>query len=104
MVTNFLMQLLGGKGSEVEKKQEIDYEVTVPANKKVTLTVTATQAKYDVPFSYTQKDKLLNGEVVTENYDDGLYTGMNCFDLRYETKEEDIEIETSSSKKRKEAT
>ncbi|CAL4989311.1 unnamed protein product [Urochloa decumbens] len=97
-----------GTSSETEKKQEVEYQVTVPANKKVTLTVIATQAKYDVPFSYTQKDTLPNGEIKIYNYDDGLYSGMNSFDLHYETKEEEIivkrdeeEIETPSKKKKR---
>jgi hypothetical protein len=80
-----------GDSTETAKKQDIEYEVTVPAKKKVTLTVTATQVKCDVPFSYTQRDKMPNGEIKIYNYDDGLYTGMDCFDLRYTTKEEDID-------------
>jgi homoserine kinase len=88
---------LNGTASETEKKQEIEYEVTVPANKKVTLTVTAKQVKCDVPFSYTQRDKLLNGEIRIYNYNDGLYTSIDCYDLRYQTKEEELD----SSKKRK---
>ncbi|XBH59424.1 hypothetical protein VPH35_080700 [Triticum aestivum] len=79
-----------GKTEETEKKQGVEYQVTVPARKKVTLIVTATQAKYKVPFSYTLKDKMTNGEVRIQNFDDGLFYGMNCFDLRYETKEEEV--------------
>lgn len=78
-----------GRTKETEKKQGVEYQVTVPARKKVTLIVTATQAKYKVPFSYTQKDKMPNGEVRIQNFDDGLFSGMNSFDLRYETKEEE---------------
>lgn len=80
-----------GTSVETEKKQDIEYEVTVPANKKVTLTVIAKQAKCDVPFSYTQRDMLASGKIKIYNYDDGLYSGVNCFDLRYKTKEEKIQ-------------
>ncbi|KAM3262932.1 hypothetical protein ACQJBY_053216 [Aegilops geniculata] len=85
-----------GTTEQNEKKQEVEYQVTVPANRKVTLSVIATQAKYDIPFSYTQKDKLANGQLRIQNLDDGLFSGMNSFDLRYETKEEDIDPIPSS--------
>jgi hypothetical protein len=88
-----------GTETKTEKKQEIVYEVTVPANKKVTVTVTAKQAKCNVPFSYTQRDMLLTGEMRIYNYEDGLYTGINCFDLSYETEEEELELEIDQSKR-----
>lgn len=73
-----------------EKEQNVEYEVTVPPMKKVTVTAVARQAKCDVPFFYTQKDVLYNGEVEITYHDDGMFTGMNSFDIQYVTKEEDF--------------
>lgn len=81
-----------GWGSSIQetKEQKITYEVTVPPKTKVTVSVLATQGTCDVPFSYKQDDLLYTGEKVTYELKDGLYTGVNCYNLRYETKEEKI--------------
>jgi hypothetical protein len=79
-----------GETEEKETKQEIVYDVVVPKMKKVTLSAIASQAKCDVPFSYTQKDVLPTGEEMVTQHHDGMYTGVNTFDLQYETKEEDL--------------
>ena len=63
---------------------------TVPAMTKVTVTMTATQASCDVPFSYTQRDILTNGKYVIYNLDDGVYKGVNAFNFKYQTKEEKL--------------
>jgi hypothetical protein len=42
---------------------------------------------------------LLTGEIRIYNYEDGLYTGINCFDLSYETEEEELELEIDQSKR-----
>lgn len=79
-----------GKTEVNETKQQIVYDVVVPTKKKVTVSAIASQAKCDVPFSYTEKDVLPTGEVRITKHHDGIYTGMNTFNLQYETKEEDL--------------
>lgn len=79
-----------GTVEEKQKEQNVEYEVTVPPMKKVTVSAVARQAKCDVPFSYTQKDVLYDGTVETTYHDDGMFTGMNSFDVQYVTREEDL--------------
>lgn len=69
---------------------EVAYEVIVPAMTKVTLRAAVTQGSVDVPFSYTQKDILTTGLVVTSTMHDGLFTGLNSYNFHYETTEEPV--------------
>lgn len=79
-------------GSPVEKEttQKVAYEVTVPPKTRVMVASTATRASCDVPFSYTQRDTLVDGRQFTYDMDDGLYTGVNCYDFKYVTSEDNI--------------
>ncbi|KAL6654705.1 hypothetical protein ACP70R_008170 [Stipagrostis hirtigluma subsp. patula] len=81
-----------GWGSPVVKEttQKVAYEVTVPPKTRVTVTSTATRASCDVPFSYTQRDTLVDGRQVTYDMDDGIYTCVNCYDFKYVTSEGNI--------------
>lgn len=46
--------------------------------------VTATQCTYEVPFSYSQEDTFKDGEEYPPIvYYDGLYRGVNCYDIKY---------------------
>lgn len=47
------------------------------------LQATATQCRYDVPFSYSQEDTFIDGENYTIVYHDGLYSGVNCYDIKF---------------------
>ncbi|KAG8090118.1 hypothetical protein GUJ93_ZPchr0011g28092 [Zizania palustris] len=78
--------------SSVEKttEEQIEYEVTVPPMTKVTVSLIASKASCDVPFSYKQEDSLYDGRVVTYDMNDGIYSGVNCYDFKYDTKEENI--------------
>ncbi|KAI9077499.1 hypothetical protein K1719_040521 [Acacia pycnantha] len=69
---------------------ETVYKVTVPPMTMVTVSLLATVGSCDVPFSYTQRDTLTNGQQVTYNMDDGIYTGINSFNFKYETKQENL--------------
>lgn len=77
-------------GSTIEKttSQEVEYQVTVPPRTKVTVRLIASQGSCDVPFSYEQRDILVDGQDLTQNLEDGIYTGINCYDFRYEVEEE----------------
>ncbi|KAJ1255710.1 hypothetical protein BS78_K169100 [Paspalum vaginatum] len=77
-------------GSPEEKTVQVSYEVSVPPKTRVTVASTATKASCDVPFSYTQRDTLVDGKEVTYNMDDGLYTGVNCYDFKHVTSEESM--------------
>lgn len=70
--------------------QEVNYEAVVPPMTKVTLRAAVTQGSVDVPFSYTQRDVLVTGEVVTTRMDDGMFSGINNYNFNYETTEESI--------------
>ena len=79
-----------GETESVTTTMEAVRDVTVPAMTKVTVTMIATQASCDVPFSYTQRDILTNGKYVIYNLDDGVYKGVNAFNFKYQTKEETL--------------
>ncbi|XP_021912292.1 uncharacterized protein LOC110826025 [Carica papaya] len=79
-------------GETKETKQEIQtvYKATVPPMTTVRVMLLATVGTCDVPFSYSQRDTLTNGEQTTYYLDDGLYTGINSFNFKYEIKEEKL--------------
>ncbi|XP_026438686.1 uncharacterized protein LOC113337199 [Papaver somniferum] len=58
--------------------------VVVPPMSRVMGTLMATRLSYDVPFSYTQRDVLKNGNVVVFQKDDGVFTGHNGYGYYYE--------------------
>ncbi|XP_022150379.1 uncharacterized protein LOC111018555 [Momordica charantia] len=62
------------------------YQVTVPPMSTVIVSLLATKGTCDVPYSYTQCDTLINGETKIYEMDDGVYTGINCYNFKYEVK------------------
>ncbi|KAL6338355.1 hypothetical protein AAG906_018726 [Vitis piasezkii] len=79
-----------GETESLTTAKETVYSVTVPARTRVTISMIATQGSCDVPFSYTQRDTLTDGQNVVYNMDDGVYVGVNCFNVEYQTKEEKL--------------
>ncbi|PRQ53175.1 putative clostridium epsilon toxin ETX/ mosquitocidal toxin MTX2, Agglutinin [Rosa chinensis] len=67
-----------------ENTLETTYTVTVPANTSISVSLMATKGTCDVPYSYYQRDVLYNGKTVVYKKDDGLYTGVNSYNFRYE--------------------
>jgi len=65
--------------------------IDVPPMTKMTITCMGVMSNYELPFSYRQTDELVDGEMVTLQYDDGLYTGRNVHSFIYDTKEEKID-------------
>ncbi|KAG6603270.1 hypothetical protein SDJN03_03879, partial [Cucurbita argyrosperma subsp. sororia] len=79
-------------GETKSKSSEIEtvYTVTVPPMSRVRVSLLATKGQCDVPYSYAQRDTLMNGDQVTNYYDDGIYTAVNCYNFKYETKQEPL--------------
>ncbi|OMO73386.1 Agglutinin [Corchorus olitorius] len=69
--------------------------VSVPPMKKVTVDLFARYGLCDVPFFYTQNDRLYNGQTITTEVVGGMYTGSNYFNVQSETRNEDL---TATSK------
>lgn len=72
-----------GKTKQFKYLAEVVHEVTVPPETKVKGSVLATQASCDVPFSYTQRDKLMSGKYVTQRHHDGVYTVENSYNFHF---------------------
>ncbi|KAM7473270.1 hypothetical protein LguiB_020513 [Lonicera macranthoides] len=79
-----------GTTEELSTTTETVYKVTVPPMSAVKLSLLATEGSCDVPFSYYQRDVLTNGEPVTYYMDDGVYTGVNSYNFKYESEEEKL--------------
>ncbi|KAF7144055.1 hypothetical protein RHSIM_Rhsim05G0010100 [Rhododendron simsii] len=88
--TEFTGNYEWGETVSTENEVETEYTTTVPPMSKVTVSLLATQGSCGVPFSYTQRDTLMNGKQVSHHFDDGVYTGINSFNFFYETKQEKL--------------
>ncbi|KAI3840301.1 hypothetical protein MKW92_008777 [Papaver armeniacum] len=80
-------------GGTNEDKLEMgsEYTVTVPPMSSVKVSLMATRASCDIPFSYTQRDVLTNGSVKVYHKNDGLFKGRNAYNYRYESAHHDLE-------------
>ncbi|XP_027361280.1 uncharacterized protein LOC113869245 [Abrus precatorius] len=65
-------------GETIEQSTETRTNLTVNVSRMATTKVTliVTKGAIDVPFSYTQRDTLFSGKIVTSRFDDGLFTGV----------------------------
>jgi hypothetical protein len=79
-------------GETKTEQNQISKQITVdvPPMKKVTVKAIGSNGVCDVPFSYKQKDVLLNGEVVTKEFTDGMYFGVKTSDITFDIIEEDL--------------
>ncbi|KAI8023914.1 hypothetical protein LOK49_LG03G00180 [Camellia lanceoleosa] len=79
-----------GQTESLTTDEENLYKVSVPPMTMVRVNLIATKASCDIPFSYEQLDTttLTDTQQITETMDDGIYTGSNCFDFKYETEQE----------------
>ncbi|KAI3969328.1 hypothetical protein MKW92_018936 [Papaver armeniacum] len=80
-------------GESKEEKIEVgaEFTVTVPPMSSVKVSLMATRASCDIPFSYTQRDVLTNGTVKVYYKSDGLFKGSNSYNYRYESVQIDLE-------------
>ncbi|KAI3937161.1 hypothetical protein MKW92_049779 [Papaver armeniacum] len=76
-------------GKVIETKIETGsvYTVVVPPMSRVKVSLMASQGSCDIPFSYAQHDVLTDGSPKVYEKDDGLYTGLNSFNYRYQTEQ-----------------
>ncbi|CAI9772399.1 unnamed protein product [Fraxinus pennsylvanica] len=79
-----------GEAMTTTQTLETTYKVIVPPRTGVRVCMLATKGSCNVPFSYTQHDTLTNGQKVTYHMDDGVYTGVNSYNFKYETKAETL--------------
>nr|XP_043615097.1 uncharacterized protein LOC122587084 [Erigeron canadensis] len=68
-----------GVAETTEVQKEVTYATVVPPFTSVKVTLGCSKAACDVPFSYTQRDVLVTGEVVTTVKDDGMFFGVNHY-------------------------
>ncbi|PRQ56490.1 putative aerolysin, Agglutinin domain, aerolysin-like toxin, beta complex domain-containing protein [Rosa chinensis] len=73
-----------GETTTVEHTREANYAVVVPPLSKMKVSLIASRASCDVPFSYSQRDILTDGRTVTKTMDDGLFTGINAYKFDYQ--------------------
>ncbi|KAI3898340.1 hypothetical protein MKX03_033571 [Papaver bracteatum] len=72
-----------GEGDEDSLEVGCAYTATMPARSGVKVSLIATKASYDVPFSYTQRDVLTNGRTKVYRKHDGLFKGHNAFNYKF---------------------
>ncbi|XP_008460024.1 uncharacterized protein LOC103498962 [Cucumis melo] len=74
-----------GEDKNLTKKVETVHKVLVQPCSKVRVNLVATQASYDVPFSYTQNDTLISSNLITTyKMEDGIYKGVNLYNFKFE--------------------
>ncbi|KAF7142291.1 hypothetical protein RHSIM_Rhsim05G0009900 [Rhododendron simsii] len=73
-----------GETMSTENQVDTEYTIPVPPMSKVTVSLLATQGSCNVPYSYTQRDTLMNGKTDILHFDDGVYTGVNSFQFKYD--------------------
>lgn len=81
-----------GGAIETTKEVEFGQVVTVPPRTTLAARLLATSAACDVPFSYNQRDTRIDGRDETYEFHDGIYTGINSFNVRFETEQVHEEI------------
>ncbi|XP_052185175.1 uncharacterized protein LOC127796815 [Diospyros lotus] len=81
-------------GGAIESTKEVEFrqEVTIPPRSTLTARLLATTASCDVPFSYRQRDTRIDGRDEIYELDDGIYSGTNAFNVRFETEQVHEEI------------
>ncbi|XP_028095864.1 uncharacterized protein LOC114295751 [Camellia sinensis] len=81
-----------GQTESLTTDKENLYKFSVPPMTMVRVNLIATKASCDIPFSYEQLDTttLTDRQQNTETIDDGIYTGSNYIDFKYETEQEKL--------------
>jgi hypothetical protein len=90
ITTEFSGSYTWGKTETKEKLTKKAIEVEVPPMKKVTVNAIGSNGVCNIPFSYTQRDVLINGKEVIQGFTDGMYVGVKTSKITFETIEEDL--------------
>ncbi|VFQ67541.1 unnamed protein product [Cuscuta campestris] len=72
-----------GTTEETSDKISTTHTVTVPPKSRVTVRLLATKGTCEVPFTYTQVDRLYNGDVITSTMDDGVFSGVDYYSFHH---------------------
>ncbi|GMI64357.1 hypothetical protein HRI_000105000 [Hibiscus trionum] len=78
-----------GKTTTTTTLVEVVHQVVVPAMTKVRVDLVATKGFCDVPFTYTRKDTLYDGNIVTKT-ERSTYTGSNYYSNDFVVREEKL--------------
>ncbi|KAK8549321.1 hypothetical protein V6N13_008997 [Hibiscus sabdariffa] len=76
-----------GKTTVMTTLVEAVHKITVPPRTEATVTVFATKGMCDVPFTYLQRDTLLDGRTVISEVQGGIFTGSNYYNINFVTRE-----------------
>jgi len=88
--TEFTYSHNWGQAVTCTEEHSSEYEVIVPANTMVKVSMLATEATCEVPFSYIQEDVLSSGEKVVYKFDDGIYRGVNSYGFKIDVSEQKL--------------
>uniref|UniRef100_A0A803PYM2 Agglutinin domain-containing protein n=1 Tax=Cannabis sativa TaxID=3483 RepID=A0A803PYM2_CANSA len=73
-----------------EALTKTDYTLRVPPRTRARVSLEVTQGTCEVPFSYAQKDSFYDGTSKILEMDDGMYTGVNIFNINIKTSHETL--------------
>lgn len=71
------------KKNRSEERITSSTNAPVPARSITRVTLVVAQGSMDVPYSYKQRDVLMDGSLDIKDMHDGLFSGLNTFELQY---------------------
>ncbi|KAM6583425.1 hypothetical protein CsatB_010427 [Cannabis sativa] len=74
-----------GRATTFETSTKTNYVVGVPPQTRAIITLVVTEGTCEVPFSYAQKDSFYGGTSKITEMEDGMYTGVNVFNMEIKT-------------------
>ncbi|KAL2892255.1 KAT8 regulatory NSL complex subunit 1-like protein [Bienertia sinuspersici] len=86
----FVQQRTWSKTRQTTEEISSVVTIQVPPMTKTVVTMIIGRGSIDVPFSYMQRDVLLNEKIVTNRLHDGLFTGLNTELLDYTLEQEPL--------------
>ncbi|CAN0863230.1 hypothetical protein LINGRAHAP2_LOCUS8655 [Linum grandiflorum] len=102
--TGFKIPLIGESEFEIEasdmgdqndRKIRTEFKLTVAPNTSAKVSLLATRGYYDVPFNYTKRETDVDGMVVIDRHNDGVFTGTECYNLRFGVTECPLQLSKS---------
>ncbi|KMT07578.1 hypothetical protein BVRB_6g147110 [Beta vulgaris subsp. vulgaris] len=78
-----------GEANETEQEIATELKVEVPPMSRTQVTMIVSRGTLEVPFSYTQRDTLYNGQLIVTEVDGGIFSGVNTY-VSYETTEKSL--------------